>query len=134
MAEYRNIQLKYRFGSPTSYLSAALRCPKLIILLESGNNPHASAQLRRFIPVPSLALHMTLQSSGKGGTSSARLGPVFNPAEVLNVETYVSFQSSDVSVDGGDRIDILSSLGGNSIVPSHCPDIILDVRDAFATA
>ena len=46
--------------------------------------------------------------------------------ETLKVDMYVSFRSTFRSFDDGGGSDMLSTLGGNAMVPSHCPDIRLD--------
>lgn len=74
MGERRNVQLRYRFGSPTSYVFAAFRGPKLTVLSTVGNNVCASKQLESFRPVPSFPLHTTRHPGGNGGSPGAGLG------------------------------------------------------------
>ena len=116
-----NVQLKNRFGSPTSYVFDALRGPKLILLSMAGSNVHASKQLEGFKFVPSLSLHLYTQSFGNGGKSGGPTGPR-GPACVLGVRTDVSFRDWDDSVEKEYEIDVLSSLRGNASVPSHSRD------------
>ena len=54
MVECRNVLLRYRFGSPTSYVFAALRGPKLTVLSMEGSSAHAAKQLEALMPVPRL--------------------------------------------------------------------------------
>ena len=129
--EPRNVQLRYRFGSPTSYVFAALRCPKLTVLSRVGNNVCASKQLERFRPMPSLELHTTRHPKGNGGNSDAvsGLGWGQGPVETLNVERYLSFHDGDELFDGGDESGVLSTFSGNVMVPSQWPGTRLDELD-----
>ena len=127
MDERRNVQLRYRFGSPTPYLVAALRGPKLTILSIDGSNVQASKQLEAFMPIPSLTLHTTVHPWGKGGRSGAGLGP--GPAEALSVERNVSFHDEYGSFDERAESGMLRTFSGNAMVPSHCPDTVLEELD-----
>lgn len=47
-----NVQLRYRVGSPTSYVLPGLRGPKVTSLSMGGRNVHAFRQLEGFRLVP----------------------------------------------------------------------------------
>ena len=98
-----------------------------------GINAHASKQLEELMLEPILALHLTTHPRGKGGKEGAGRGP----AEMLSVDMYVSFHSGDGSFDGGEGSDMLSTLDGKAMVPSHSGGIVLgqaDRREALAAA
>ena len=124
-----NVQLKNRVGSPTSYVFDALRGPKLTLLSMDGSNVHASKQLEGFKLVPSLSLHLYVQSFGKGGKSGGLTGPR-SPVCTLGVRRDVSFHVWGDSVETGYEMDVLGSLRGNASVPSHSRDELPNESDS----
>ena len=127
------VPLKYRNGSPKSYVSAAVRGPKLTSLLDDGKDVHASKQLPGIRPVPSLSLQLIRQSLGRGGTPSIGLeGP--DTVEVLNTEVYMLFTVCDGSLDRGYDIDVSGSLIGNAMVPSRSRAKALDELDKIESS
>ena len=107
---------------------SGLRGPKLTIFSIGGTNVHASRQLVGLMPVPSLPSQIIFHPRGKGGKSGAGRGPGLGrvPAETLNTEMYVSFCKSNGPSDKENASDMLSSLRGSSMVPSHCWGIASD--------
>lgn len=49
--------------------------------------------------------------------------------EILGVDISVSFHRWDRSVDEGNEIEMLVSLRGTAMVPSHCRDKLTDESD-----
>ena len=94
------VLLKNRLGSPTSYVSAVPRGPKLISFSIGSMKVHASKQLPGRMPVPSLSLHFICQSLGRGGKLSTGLKGL-DTVEMLDVEIFVLFRDCHGSLDGG---------------------------------
>ena len=83
------------------------------------------------MPVPSLSLHTIVHPLGNGGRSGPGLGPGRGrgPAEALNVERNVSFHNGYGSLDERAESGMLGTFNGNAMVPSHCPDTVLEELD-----
>ena len=113
-----NAQLRYRFGSSTSYLRAESRGPKLNILSMGGSKPHASRQLGTLRPAPSALSQSNLHPLGGSGRTSP--GPGRGLVDVLNMETYVSFHRLDRSFEDGEKSRRVPSSGGDATMPFHC--------------
>ena len=124
MGKICNVQLKYRFGSLTSYEPAVSRGPKVIVLSTTGMNLHASRQLTEFRSVPRVRSQPNFHPLGKSGRINP--GPL---VETLSAETYVSFHTFARSFDDGERNRTLLSLSGNAIMPFHCWGRVLDRLD-----
>ena len=109
---------KNRFGSPISYVFAALRGPKLTSLRIDEMKVHASKQLPGLMSVPSFSLQLISQSLGRGGRTSRGLKEP-DIVEALKIEVFILFADCDGSSDGRYDIVALGSLIGNAMVPSR---------------